>query len=57
MAAVAPTDQESHVDNRTDRETVLEFSPEAVLERRSNSRAGTAEYRVAYASGPEPLDA
>ncbi len=45
------------MDNRTDREMVLEFSPEAVLETRPNSRTGTAEYRVAYASGPGALDA
>ena len=40
------------MDNRTDREMVLGFRPEAALETRPNPRTGVAEYRVAYAPGP-----
>ena len=45
------------MDNRTDREMVLGFRPEAALETRPNPRTGVAEYRVAYAPGPGARDA
>ena len=45
------------MDNRTDRELVLEVRPEAALETREHPRTGAAEYRVAYAPGPGALDA